>query len=568
MRIGSHPSARRRAFGRLAIVLATPWLAAATCEQTQQIPLTETERAVHLLSRTTYGVRPGDVEALLSTGTDAWLERQLHPETIDDVALEARLAAAAERGPATRRGVFVRAAAPPDSTNRDTTNMANRMRAETAIMRSTVLLRVAAFAQPQTLVTAKMERAVHSARQLEEVMTDFWFNHFNVFFGKGVVRMSLAAYERDAIRVNVFGRFEDMLRATAQHPAMLVYLDNYLSTAADPADPDAKGGLNENYARELLELHTLGVDGGYTQQDVVEVARAFTGWTISGGATPERVVVNRALADGGAIGFEFQAGRHDRGEKVMLGHTLAAGRGIEDGLDVLSFLAAHPSTAQFIATKLVRHFVADLPPPELVEEIAEVFTSTGGDLREVTRALFTSEQFYQPANYRAKTKRPFEFVASVLRLTGAEVTEDRELYNQLRAFGHVPYNEAAPTGFPTEASEWLSAGAVLGRINFATDLAAGRLKGVQFRPESAFGFAVPVSFQSADQRPAGVAATATEKYGAVTTPLLGRYLYGVQTSDLDVAIAEDLAVGNITDPHVVLARAIGLVLGSPHFQRY
>jgi uncharacterized protein (DUF1800 family) len=424
------------------------------------------------------------------------------------------------------------------------------------------------------LVHAKLERAVVSERQLEEVMTDFWFNHFNVFYNKGQVRLALGDYEQNAIRRHVFGRFEDMLTATAQHPAMLVYLDNFMSTVA-PVSPPAgqrrpRGGLNENYARELLELHTLGVEGGYTQQDVIEVARAFTGWGIVNSTTqnarPGTPAEARPFA---SVGFQFHPERHDTGEKVVLGQTLAGGRGMEDGLDVLRLLARHPATAQHVASKLVRHFVADDPPPELVSELAAVFRQTDGDLRAVTRALFRAKAFYDPAHYRTKTKRPFEFVASALRLTGARVEQSQALVQQLRAFGHLPYSEPAPTGYPTVAEEWLSAGAMMNRMRFAIDLVAGRVAGVQFPTTALLG----VSGQpAADRRQSGPVESAsaldTAAIQALTTAVLRQLLPGVPPEQMATLIADDLASQPTAERRAVAARIAALVLGSPEFQRY
>jgi uncharacterized protein (DUF1800 family) len=507
--------------------------------------LSSTDRAIHLLSRATYGVRQQDVEEVLRIGLDDWIDRQLDPARIADNALEERLARIAQQPQGGERAVVIRRQSPPGQPQPQDSAMMARLRIR-ALAEAQVLLRANAL---PALVTAKLQRAVHSERQLEEVMTDFWFNHFNVFFNKGQVRLALEDYEQNAIRRHVFGRFEDMLIATAQHPAMLVYLDNFMSTAPNQQQSGQRaqrGGLNENYARELLELHTLGVDGGYSQQDVIEVARAFTGWTILTSTTRP----NASQGGGPAprpmqsVTFRFDPVRHDAGQKVVLGRTLPAGRGMEDGLEILHMLAAHPSTAQFISRKLVRHFVSDDPPERLVADLAKVFRSTNGDLRAVTRALFTSKEFYRAAHYRAKARRPFEFVASALRVTGAEVQQSQQLIAQLRTFGHLPYSEPAPTGYPTEAEEWLSAGAMLARINFALELAAGRVGGVPFEPPVLGG----------DERSA--------------QEVLNRYLYGVPAEQLSAAITEDLALQTSANPRALRARAIGLVLGSPDFQRY
>ncbi len=256
------------------------------------------------------------------------------------------------------------------------------------------------------LQAAKVIRAVMSERQLEEIMVDFWFNHFNVFAGKGDVRWYVSAYERDAIRPHALGTFPDLVRATARHPAMLFYLDNWLSARPDfivPAGPNRgrNAGLNENYARELMELHTLGVDGGYTQRDVTEVARAFTGWTI------DRPQINGR--------FVFRPLMHDGGEKVVVGHRIPAGGGQGHGERVIEILTRHPSTARFVATKLVRRFVSDTPPPALIARVAATYTGTGGNIPAMLRVIFESREFSGEDAYRAKIKKPFEFVASAVR---------------------------------------------------------------------------------------------------------------------------------------------------------
>jgi uncharacterized protein (DUF1800 family) len=262
----------------------------------------------------------------------------------------------------------------------------------------------------QDLIEAKLYRAVYSNRQLQEVLDDFWYNHFNVFLDKGVDRYFLADYESEAIRPHVLGKFKDLLLATAESPAMLYYLDNWQSVAplpsAAPKRPGARG-LNENYGRELMELHTLGVDGGYTQKDVIEVARCFTGWTIK---QPER---------GGV--FEFNAQMHDKGEKVVLGVTIPAGGGINDGLQVLDILAHHPATARFISRKLAVRFVADNPPQALVDKMARTFTKTDGDIRQVLKTMLESKEFWSQGAYRAKVKSPIEMVASAVRALDADL---------------------------------------------------------------------------------------------------------------------------------------------------
>ncbi|HEX8691323.1 MAG TPA: DUF1800 domain-containing protein [Longimicrobium sp.] len=572
----------------------------------------DTARALHLLQRATFGARPGDLAEVLRTGPEAWLERQLHPERIPDGALEERLAAfpAAAMEP----GELFAAFPPPNPAQR-----AERARRDS--MQMTMRPDAAAGNAddgrpgrerrrgegqgrprgPQAilfdLAGARLQRAVYSERQLQEVMTDFWFNHFNVFFGKNQDRYLTGDYERRAIRPHVFGRFRDLLEATASHPAMLVYLDNWTSAAPNAADPAAERieqarrrwramtpaqrraavesgrvpaervamlegdslpagrrrarGINENYARELMELHTLGVNGGYTQGDVIEVARAFTGWTIDarrvrGGTGGARRGGDEGMGPRWDGGFVFRPAMHDAGEKTVLGRRLPAGRGIEDGREVLDLLARHPATARHVATKLAQRFVADEPPPALVDRLAEVFLRTDGDLREVTRALFTSPEFDDPRYRGTKVKTPFEFVASALRATGADAGPSRGLLQALRQLGQVPYAATAPTGYPHTSEEWTNSGAMLNRMNLGLALAAGRLDGVRL-DESGF---VP----SGDVR-------------ATVETLAARVLPGRRDEQLVRTIVDDLGGHAELGPRQRAARALGLLIGSPAFQR-
>jgi uncharacterized protein (DUF1800 family) len=382
------------------------------------------------------------------------------------------------------------------------------------------------------LQAQKLLRAVYGARQLEEVLTDFWFNHFNVDARKIEDRPVILEYERDVIRPHVLGRFRDLLGATAKSPAMLFYLDNWLS-AAPPAPPQrrpggpsrppapkpatAGRGLNENYGRELMELHTLGVDGGYTQRDVVDVARSFTGWT---------------LGDPHAgTGFVFNDKMHDHGAKRVLGHGIKPGRGIQDGEQVLDLLARHPATAHFIATKLVRHFVGDDPPAALVEHVAKVFSRTDGDLREVMRAILTSREFYAEAAFRAKVKTPFEYVASALRATNASITNARGFVNTIAAMGEPLYQCQPPTGYGDRASAWMSTGALVSRLNFALGLAANGLNAARVN----------------------VAGTEDE---------VNRFAASVLAGEISPTTRDAIAPSKAT-----FAVRTGLLLGSPEFQR-
>jgi uncharacterized protein (DUF1800 family) len=481
-------------------------------------PPSDDAAIIHLLNRIGFGPTPAAIQRVKAIGVRAYVDQQLHPERIDDGALAARLAgfttlskstrelaedyflpAVMERRAQQRRDAQNGGTAPDPASSEPPKRTPEQM--ELARMQRTV---IAELAQQRIL------RAAYSERQLEEVMVDFWMNHFNVFVGKGQVRLYLTEYERDAIRPRVLGKFRDLLGATAANPAMLFYLDNWQSTAAadaptsaaermraparprpfprdptmvrrpgrvprpavpraaepvmangdQPPPPMRRRGVNENYARELMELHTLGVDGGYTQKDVQEVARAFTGWTIA----------NPRL--GGS--YRFEPRLHDDGEKTVLGHRIKAGGGRKDGEDVLDLLARHPSTARFIATKLARRFVADEPPPALVARAADTFKSTDGDIRAVVRVIVTSPEF--DASRRAKTKNPFEFVVSAVRVTGLTVASALPLVQSLRDLGMPLYGAQPPTGYPDKAEAWVNSGALLNRMNFAVALTSGQLR--------------------------------------------------------------------------------------------
>lgn len=326
-------------------------------------------------------------------------------------------------------------------------------------------------AGPQLVVArdlseGKLLRATGSNRQLQEVLVDFWFNHFNVFLDKGADHYLVTAYERDAIRPHVLGKFRDLLEATAKSPAMLFYLDNWQSRADTPARgrAPARRGLNENYGRELMELHTLGVNAGYTQKDVIEVARCFTGWTI------------RQPQQGGE--FYFDPKRHDRGAKVVLGITIPAGGGIEDGEKVLDILARHPATAHFISKELAMRFVADNPPAPLVDQMAHTFLKSGGDLRAVMKTMIQSKEFWSVGAYRSKMKSPLEMVASAVRAVNGDVGVAFALDNQVTQMGEPLYRKQEPTGYSNSGKEWLNSADLLARLNFAWNLAHNRVPGV------------------------------------------------------------------------------------------
>jgi uncharacterized protein (DUF1800 family) len=380
------------------------------------------------------------------------------------------------------------------------------------------------------LSEGKIYRAVYSRRQLQELLADFWYNHFNVFLDKGADRYLVPTYEREAIRAHVFGRFRDLLEATAKSPAMLFYLDNWESVAPKPPDTRARvqrprqtRGLNENYARELMELHTLGVDGGYTQKDIIEVARCFTGWTI------------KAPRMGG--GFEYNDKVHDKGEKVVLGVVIPAGGGMEDGEKVLDILAHHPSTARFISRKLAMRFVSDNPPPALIARMARTFAKTDGDIRATMKTMLDSKEFWSEGAYRAKVKTPFEMIVSAVRALNADVDNAFPLGNQIAQLGQPLYRKVEPTGYSSANADWVNSAALLARMNFALALAQNRVPGVK------------VDTSRLSQDPTQVAKAV---------------LFQDVSPQTRAAIEKALAENRKPATPAVLA---GLVIGSPDFQR-
>jgi uncharacterized protein (DUF1800 family) len=460
---------------------------------------------------------------------------------------------------------------------------------------------VMALANPQMVVASELQegkllRAIYSERQFEEVMTDFWFNHFNVFMGKGADRYLLTSYERAVIRPHALGKFQDLLVATAKSPAMLFYLDNWMSVGPDsdfakygperregnggfgavrprrmggpwgppwrpplgasrPPNPPAKAaaklrsGLNENYARELMELHTLGVDGGYSQSDVTEVAKVFTGWTLT------------QPAKGGD--YKFNQRMHEPGTKNVLGHKIKNG-GENEGVEVLGLLARHPSTARFISTKLAQRFVSDDPPPALIDRMAKKFLDSNGDIREVLRTMFHSPEFWSPQTYRAKVKTPLEFVVSAVRATGADVQNALPLAQALNRMGMPLYGSQPPTGYSMKAETWVNSSALLNRMNFALMLSAGRLPGLSV--DSRTWFAPP---GSGDKQP--VTATDPE---AVLARLENVLLAGDVSRQTHETVRKQLQDPQVTrrvldDPSLPPNAGViaALILGSPEFQK-
>ncbi len=514
--------------------------------------LTPTQKALHVLNRLGFGARPGDVEKVKALGVQKYIEQQLNPASIDDSVAEKKVEGL-EIFKMTTAEVFAKYPNPGQllrrlegdaAAARNADEMTDKDRqARQAKLREYYLkydLRPAGQLRPQ-ITANRLLRSVYSERQLQEVMVDFWQNHFNVFAGKAAVRWYIPSYERDVLRKNALGNFRDLLVGTAQHPAMLFFLDNFESRAPNSQAARQPGalqrqlkdgtltprqrerikqrrgitdeqldrqieraknaqnrpapGLNENYARELMELHTMGVDSGYTQKDIVEVARAFTGWTIADprgyrtaaaaeikGTEDQRLARLQRQAgvpdDIESGQFYFNERWHDNEPKTVLGQKINEG-GIKDGLKVVDILVKHPATAKFIARKLAVKFVSDNPSEGLVKRVANAFSKSNGDIKTTLRAIFTDDEFFAAESYRAKVKTPFELAVSAIRTIGADTTPSPALLGMLNKLGEVPYGYQAPTGYPDTAEDWVNTGALLERLNFAIALAGNQIPGTR-----------------------------------------------------------------------------------------
>jgi uncharacterized protein (DUF1800 family) len=654
--------------------------------------LSEEQRILHVLNRLGFGARPGDVERVRAVGLERYIEQQLFPEKISDAVAEAKVknlpalqlstpelfakypqpnallrvmerrgevppelaplvaarkkAEAAQNAPGAAAMDESGAMQKPEGAAKEDEAQQNNAAARRAFRD---YLAKNGLRAPQQL-TAELQasrilRAVYSERQLQEVMVDFWTNHFNVFAGKAADRWLLISYDRDTIRPNTFAKFYDLLKATAESPAMLFFLDNFQSVSPNanmnragqrrqnqggggllgmlmgrggaarrnrqqdngdmprPAQQQqqqqrAKRGINENYARELMELHTLGVDGGYTQKDVQEVARCFTGWTIIDPrgyrSAALREMGGRMNLDDNAGQFYFNARMHDDGEKIVLGHKIPAGGGVKDGLMVLDILAHHPSTAKFIATKLARRFVSDNPTPALINRIAAAFTKSDGGIRETLHAVFTSPEFNSPESYRAKIKTPFELAVSSIRTLGGETNGGPGVHQWIAKMGEPLYMYQAPTGYPDMAENWVNTGALLERLNFGLALASNRIPGTRVNL-ARFTGSTEKGSSNPDQMLARFLEVIVQGDVSVKTkqtllrqlkePLPASAPQATTTSMMDdgdammrpggggggggrrgqqgqVAMAD---LSKVSNPEVV--KAVGLILGSPEFQR-
>ncbi|HEY5061019.1 MAG TPA: DUF1800 domain-containing protein [Gemmatimonadaceae bacterium] len=534
----------------------------------RNMELTRDQALQQVLNRLTFGPRPGDAAYVASVGLDRWIDRQLDPASIPDTLAERVLGTLETQ----RKRAWELIADHPDPQEvQARLNQLSAARGDPTVTYSSgdsALLRRAQQTAGQLtneILAAPLIRAVASERQVQEVMTSFWENHFSVYLQKSPNRYSMVEYDRDVIRPHALGKFRDLLGAVAKSPQMLFYLDNYRSTvdslhpnideqriearrarlANDPLAtmlatlPRRRGqGVNENYARELMELHTLGADGGYSQKDVQEVARALTGWTI---ASPNL---------GG--GFLFRPELHDAGAKVVLGHELAAGRGLQDGEDVLDILARAPATGRFITVKLARHFVSDDPPADLVDRCAGTFTATDGDIGQTLRCIVTSPEFFSRAAFHAKVKTPFELVASSMRMFGAPPDTTAQAARVVAQLGQPIYGRLTPDGWPDRGDAWMNTGAILNRINFGLRLAAGQFPGVRL--------ATWPPMLRLRQLPPG--AQVDGVVDAVFGGSVSAETRAILSSGENPMLAETkrVAPGG-------LAGTIGLALGAPEFQR-
>lgn len=562
--------------------------------------LSEEEAVLHALNRLGYGPRPGDVEKIREFGLEKWIDSQLHPESIDDSALDQRLDQYSTLKMSSKK--LLDEFPPPNQAAKREGITKDEYKDQIERKREDALAQMlptgnqnfdkaneqlAKIQGPNRIVVelsmAKLDRAIYSQRQLEAVMEDFWFNHFNVFANKDAVRWMVTSYVRDTIRPHTLGKFQDLLIATAKSPAMLIYLDNWLS--ADPVAfkhmqqeiaarraryqgvfggvyPPPPGtfpgrspvpvanqqntkkqdrGLNENYGREVMELHTVGVDAGYTQQDVIAMAETLTGWTVHEPRhDPE---------------FNFDERVHTQAKQIVMGRTFHSD-GEKDGEEALKFLANHLSTAHFICSELARHFVSDNPPPSLVDRMAKNFESTGGDIRSVMKTMIYSPEFWSRESYRAKVKTPFELVASTARALNADVPVTLPLTNWVSRMGEPLFLCQPPTGYSDKSETWVNTGALLNRLNFALAFAGDKMAGASVNLSPLFGPEASTDANKALER--------------------GFDLFlGGQVSDSTRKTLES----RMNDPQILQARLddpvkqlnegliAGLVLGAPEFQR-
>ena len=521
-----------------------------------QANLTPEQAAAHLLNRFSFGSTPGQVSMVARMGLENWFEGQLNfaeaDTAVDDLlsqyaSLTMSNAQISETYPrpaklvrmAIREGVISKDSALADK--QQTSSILKNYYSDKGIKTQAELLK--------ELLNQKIIRAAYSKNQLKEVLTDFWFNHFNVAVSKGGVAQFVTSYERDAIRPNILGNFEELLLATARSPAMLIYLDNNKSKLQ---------GLNENYAREIMELHTLGVEGGYTQHDVTEAARILTGWGINGREE---------------YTFSFAAYKHDRGQKQILNKVFPAGMGYEEGLQLIHLLATDTATSKFITRKIAVRFVSDDPPQSLLDKLSKTFREKNGNIKEVLITMVSSPEFWNRAAIREKTKSPFELAISAIRNTAANIDRPYQVYQWINRMGQKLYNYQAPTGFPDKGKYWINTGALLNRMNFGLAFAAGRIPGTSINllalnnnhePESAEAALTIYSQILMPQR--NTDATIKRLTPLINDPSLEKKVAGA--ADKTHANEEnEPAPEQVKSDKNMLTRVAGIILGSPEYQR-
>ena len=580
--------------GSLLVILPEAGLASSVSPGEVRSVLTPDQRAVQVISRLTFGARPGDLELVKKMGVDAFIAEQLNPDNIDDSALQKRLdklptlnlptpTLAEQYNPPKPPPTPTPTPSPTPAAASKTVVMDGKMEAAAEMSKTAVMTKAAPAMDakpspsptpaakpsptpknPQMVITelqrAKLLRAVYSQRQLNEVVVDFWENHFSIYGQKDATRWMLTAFDREAIRPFAMGRFRDLLGATAHSPAMLFYLDNWQSSLLReyPATKDKpyrkSGGINENYARELMELHTLGVDGGYTQKDVQEVARCFTGWGI------------RKPNEEGL--FVYNPNNHDNGEKSVMGVKIPAGGGISDGERVLDILAKSPATAKFIATKMARRFLGDNPPATAVDRAARAFLASDGSIGETLKSIISSPAFFNTASYRTKVKSPFEFVASSLRITNAETDANRPVLDWIAKMGQPLYGRITPDGYPDMSIEWLSNNDMLARFNFATALTMNQIKGTTLDAAKLIAPGTDPSRSADEIAKVMIIAEISDKTRAALEKLAADFAKSPPTASIIPAGGSSLASPQSADARAKAldSQLVALALGAPEFQ--
>lgn len=602
----------------------------------KQAGLNERQAAAHLLDRFTYGAKNGDVDEVVKLGLEKWFEQQLNGSIKDEQLNELlskfediNLSNAEVEGKYPRSAKVLKMAISDGSIHKDSVNKGDRK----AYRKQLQDYMQANGLKPQQelyrqFINQKILRAAYTSNQLHELLTDFWFNHFNVSLTKNQCASFVPAFERDVIRPNVTGKFSNLLLSTAKSPAMLLYLDNF-SSSGTPVNTDdrkademgikklqankKKGGLNENYAREVMELHTLGVDGGYTQNDVTQAARVLTGWTLApmgedgGYGAGMKKIVEKIGADNlqkhGFVregDFLFVPTRHDNGEKTVLGKKFPAGGGYQEGVGLLTMLAHHPSTAKFVSKKLATRFVNDNPSPKLVAAMAKTFNRTEGDIRQVMITMVSSPEFWSKAALREKTKSPFELAISAVRGLDAEITQPYQLFTWINKMGQKMYYYQAPTGFPDRGQYWINTGSLLNRMNFGLALASQRIPGVKINlkalnanhePESAEAALLTYSKMIMPER--NLEETVKRLKPMLNDPELGSKVEkaaekapapqpATTMMNEDAELMTDVkkndtvkkkgqgknaAVQTSNGNNTMLAQVVGVIIGSPEFQR-